>query len=66
VTENRIYLTVGKDPKGHGLLAVISQGQPRYGDAQCTVLSVTVVPNMKAAKRWYNQEMLKRPWETRQ
>jgi len=65
MAEDKIYLTVGKNPKGGGLLAIISQGQPQEGAATCTVLDLEIVPNMKAAKRWYKQAMIERPWEPR-
>lgn len=64
--EDHVYLTVGKDPKGRGLLAIITQGHIQYGDANCTVLTLGVVPNMKAAKKWYKRMKSEKPWETRQ
>lgn len=64
MAEDTIYLTVDKDPKGCGLLAIMSQGHPMF-DAHCTVLTLEVVPNMKAAKQWYKRMNVERPWETR-
>lgn len=59
-----MYLTVGNDPNGR-LIAIISLGQPQFGDDHCTVLSLEVVKNMKEAKRWYKRMKVERPWETR-
>lgn len=66
MSEDRIYLTVGDDPKGRGLIAVMSQGQPQLGDAHCTVLTIEIVKNMKQAKAWFRRMKDERPWETRQ
>jgi hypothetical protein len=66
MAEDHIYLTVDKNPKGKGLLAVMTQGHIQYGDAECIVLTLEVVPNMKAAKKWFKQMKIERPWETRQ
>lgn len=66
MAENKIYLTWDKNPKGAGLLAIISQGQPQLGDKNCTVLTLEVVPNAKAAKKWFRRMAQERPWETRQ
>ena len=65
MAEDRIYLTVDKNPKGNGLLAVISQGQPQLGDDDVVVLDVTTVKNMKAARKWYKRMLIERPWELR-
>ncbi len=68
MSPDRYYLTVGrqKRPEGDGYVAVISIGSPQAGDEKVTVLSVDVVPNMKAAKRWYREQMTSKPWESRQ
>lgn len=66
MSERDVYLTVGDDPKGRGLLAIVSRGHPQQGDAQCTVLSVEVVKNMKAAKAWFRRVKIEQPWEIRQ
>jgi len=66
MAEDYIYLTVDKDPKGRGLLAIMTQGHPQFGDANCTVLTLEVVPNMKAAKLWFERMKIEKPWETRQ
>lgn len=64
--EAALYLTVGDDPHGRGLLAIVSEGHPRAGDGKCVLLTLEVVPSMKAAKRWFKQMKVERPWETRQ
>lgn len=69
MAEYQLYLTVGREkrqPQNDGYIAVISQGQPQFGDANVTVLSVQVVPNMKAAKAWFKRMRAERPWEARQ
>jgi len=65
MAEDHIYLTVDKNPKGKGLLAIMTQGHIQYGDASL-VLTFEVVPNMKAAKKWFRRMKIERPWETRQ
>jgi hypothetical protein len=65
MAEDRFYLTVGDDPHGRGLLAIISFGSPQYGDENVTVLTLEVVKNMKAAKRWYKRMLIEQPWEAR-
>lgn len=65
MTETDVYLTVGDDPKGRGLLAIVSRGHPQRGDAKCTVLTVEVVKNMKAAKAWFRRVKIEQPWELR-
>lgn len=66
MAEDRHYLTVGPDPKGRGLLAIISEGSPQRGDKNVTVCTLELVKNMKQAKKWFRQMMAERPWETRQ
>ena len=65
MAEREIYLTTDRNPKGSGLLAIISQGQPQLGDMNCTVLTLEVVQNRKAAKKWFRRMMVERPWEER-
>ena len=65
MAEDHIYLTVDKHPNRKGLIAVISRGHPQFNDVECLVLSVAAVPNMKAAKTWYKQMKVERPWELR-
>lgn len=64
MAEDTMYLTVGKNPKGEGLIAVITLGQPQFGDKNCTVLSLEIVSNMKAAKIWFKRMKIERPWES--
>ena len=65
MTENELYLTAGKNPKGKGLLAIITQGHIQLNDKTCTILTLEVVPNMKAAKVWFKKMKIERPWEPR-
>lgn len=65
MSEDTIYLTVGDDPQGRGLLAIASRGHPQRGDAQCTILTMELVQNMKTAKAWFRRMKIERPWETR-
>ena len=57
------YLTCGPNPKGKGILAIISKGSPQRGDMQITVCDLEICENMKAAKKWYKRQMKSRPWE---
>lgn len=66
MSEGKIYLTVGKNPKGKGLLAIMSMGQPQLGDAECTILTVEIVKNQKQARKWFERMAQERPWEMRQ
>lgn len=66
MSEDQLYLTVAlkkRQPENDGYLAVISQGNPQLGDKQTTVLTVEVVENMEAARRWFKQQCEERPWE---
>jgi hypothetical protein len=65
MAEDRIYLTVDSNPNGPGLIAVISQGSPQFGDEHVTVLDVELVRNMKAAKAWYRRRRIEQPWQPR-
>lgn len=65
MAENEIYLTVGKNPKGDGLLAIMSEGQPQMGDEKCTVLTLEVVKDMEEARTWFERMKVERPWEER-
>lgn len=65
MSENKIYLTYGPNPKGKGLIAVISQGHPQLGDKEIIVLDIEIVPNRKAAKAWYRKMLVECPWEAR-
>jgi hypothetical protein len=68
MTEPRFgyYLTTAPDPKGRGLMAVISDGTPQLGHDPVTILSVKVVPDVEAARVWFEQAKASRPWEQRQ
>lgn len=68
MTENKIYLSVDRkkrQPQNDGYVAILSYGSPQLGDKNVTILTVEVVHNMKAAKCWYKQMLIERPWETR-
>ncbi len=65
MAENLIYLTVDKDPKGRGLLAIVTQGSPQFGDKEVTVLTLEVVSDMDAAYKWYDRMLVERPWIVR-
>lgn len=65
MAEDRIYLTVDNNPNGRGLLAVMTQGHPQFGDKECVVLTLEVVKNMKEAKRWFKRMKIEQPWEVR-
>lgn len=66
MSEDAYYLTVNKDNKAGGLIAVITLGQPQLGDQNVHVCSVSRQPSVKAAKRWYREQLKTKPWETRQ
>ena len=65
MAEDKIYLTVDKNPKGKGLLAIMTQGHIQFNDDKCIVLSLEVVSNMKAAKAWFKKMKIEKPWESR-
>lgn len=58
------YLTCDNDPKGRGILAIISLGSPQFGDTEVAVCDIEICKNMKAAKKWYWRQMKTKPWET--
>jgi hypothetical protein len=57
------YLTCGPNPKGRGILAIISKGSPQRGDQDVVICDLEICKNMKAAKKWYARQMKTRPWE---
>lgn len=65
MAESDIYLTVGNDPKGSGLLAIMTEGHPQRGDANCTVLTIRRVKNHNEAQEWFRRMKVERPWESR-
>jgi len=68
MAEDHYYLTVARErrqPQNDGYIAVISLGQPQLGDDHVTVCDVEVVPNMKAARKWFKRQVAEKPWEPR-
>ena len=65
MAEDTYYLTVSPDPEGGGVLALISRGHPKFKDEHVEVLDVALVKDQADAERWYQQEMLTKPWEDR-
>lgn len=57
------YLTCDDDPKGRGILAIISLGSPQFGDKEVAVCDIEICKSMKAAKKWYRHQMKTKPWE---
>lgn len=72
MAEDHYYLTVSREKKWnkdhtlYGYIAIISLGQPQFGDEQCTVCDVEIVDNMRSARQWYKRMMVEKPWEPRQ
>lgn len=67
----KLALTVAREkrqPQNDGYIAVITRGgHPQFAPAEtCEILTLEVVPNMKAAKAWFRRMKIERPWETRQ
>jgi len=60
--KDKLYLTTGKNPKGDGLLAVISYGQPQRGDKEVTALTLEIVDNQAEAEIWFRQMKIEKPW----
>ena len=68
MAENRIYLTMDREkrqPENDGYIAVISMGQPQFGDTDIVVLYVNVVKNMKEARAWFKRMKVEQPWVRR-
>jgi hypothetical protein len=64
-----LFLTVDREkrqPQNDGYIAVITDAHPQRGDGPVTVLTVDVLPSMKAAKAWFRRMQVERPWEPRQ
>lgn len=61
MSEDKIYLTTGPDPKGRGLLAIMSLGSPQLGD-KTTVLTLEIVEDQDAAHEWFARMKVQRPW----
>lgn len=66
MAENKFYLTTGPDPKGRGLMAIVTLGQPQRGDKNVQVLDVELVKDQQEAEEWFARVLKERPWETRQ
>lgn len=60
------YLTTKENPKGPGLLSIISLGSPQLGDANIDILAFEVCDNQAEAEAWYARMKIERPWEARQ
>jgi hypothetical protein len=56
------FLTVGPDPKGRGWLAVLSDGTPQLGHTDIEVLTLEILPTRKAAKKWFRECVITKPW----
>lgn len=52
-----VYLTVKKDKKEGGYIAVISKGSPQRGDKDIVVLTVGRCKTIKDCNSWYDQQM---------
>lgn len=64
MSEDHYYLTVSPDKrKDGGYIAVISLGQPSFGDQHVSICAVTVIDDKKRAKKWFDRMMKARPWE---
>jgi hypothetical protein len=71
VGDRHYILTVAREkrqPQNDGYIAVISRGgHPQLAPTEtCEVLTLKIVPNMKAARAWFRRMKIERPWETRQ
>ena len=65
MSESELYLTVDNDPKGDGLIAIISKGHPRLGDEEVVICDVNRVYSKAEADEWFKQQCITRPWEAR-
>lgn len=67
MSEHKYYLSTGPHPRNpHKLIAVISLGQPQYGDKKVLVCTVTTTTTQAEAEKWFKEQLAIRPWETRQ
>jgi len=62
MSRDYIYLTTGKDPNGRGLIAIMSCGSPQAGDAETHILTLEIVPDLAAAKAWFERMLIEQPW----
>lgn len=65
MAKDYLYLTIGDDPKGRGLLAVMTQGHPQWGDHRCVILTMEIVKTEQEAQVWFDRMKIERPWEPR-
>jgi hypothetical protein len=63
---DRIYLTTAFADDAPGIVAIISRGQPQFGDDEVTVLDVERFLTEAEAESWFHRMMDERPWEQRQ
>jgi hypothetical protein len=59
-----LVLTTGADPRGRGILAIITQGGHPQLDRErvCEVLTLEIFKTRKEARRWFEQMRVERPW----
>lgn len=62
MAEDTIYLTVAPNPKGPGVLAVMSLGSPQKDDQNITVLTLEVLDDAAAARDWFERMKVEQPW----
>jgi hypothetical protein len=60
-----LYLTTGPDKEGRGLLALISDGSPQWGDEEITVLDVEIFQSIEEAREWFAEMQILQPWNRR-
>lgn len=66
MAEDRYYLTTDDDPKGRGLIAIITLGSPQAGDEHCTVCTLEVgFATQKEAEAWFKRMLVEQPWNER-
>jgi hypothetical protein len=67
MSEYKHYLTTAPHPrKPDELLAIISHGSPQLGDKEVLVCTLTSVKTQEEAEKWFKEQLVTKPWETRQ
>jgi hypothetical protein len=59
------YLSMNRNPKGDGILAVITDGHPRMGHTPVEIMDMDVFKDEAAAKEWFEIRCHVLPYEDR-
>lgn len=56
------FLTIGPNPKGDGVMAVITDGSVKQGHVPVHVLDVDIFKTAEDAQMWFKRQCMLEPW----